>query len=64
MVTKWGGIVLMLFPYALSKTWQLYAAVFGLCIGIYIFTQVAGFKMVGVDFFKLSIGRYKATHSR
>lgn len=36
MVTKWGGIVLMLYPYAISETWQLYAAGFGLCIGIYL----------------------------
>ncbi len=35
-VTKWGGILLMLYPYAISETWQLYAAGLGICIGIYI----------------------------
>lgn len=35
-VTKWGGIALMLYPYAISETWQLYAAGLGICIGIYI----------------------------
>ena len=36
IVVKWGGIVLLLYPYALSETWQLYAAGLGLCVGIYI----------------------------
>jgi hypothetical protein len=36
MATKWGGIVLMLYPYAISETWQLYAVGLGLCVGITI----------------------------
>jgi hypothetical protein len=36
MVIKWGGIVLMLYPYVIAETWQLYVAGFGLCFGIYI----------------------------
>jgi hypothetical protein len=35
-VNKWGGIVLMLYPYAISETWQLYAVGLGLCVGITI----------------------------
>ncbi|MEQ1557712.1 MAG: hypothetical protein ABL933_02070 [Methyloglobulus sp.] len=36
MATKWGGIVLMLYPYATSGTWQLYAVGSGICVGITI----------------------------
>jgi hypothetical protein len=34
--TKWIGIALMLYPYAISRTWLLYAVGIGLCIGLYI----------------------------
>jgi hypothetical protein len=34
--TKWIGIVLMFYPYAISETWILYAVGCGLCIGLYI----------------------------
>jgi hypothetical protein len=34
--TKWVGIALMLYPYAISETWLLYSVGAGLCIGLYI----------------------------
>lgn len=34
--SKWLGVVLMLFPYAISETWLLYAVGCGLCIGLYL----------------------------
>ena len=34
--TKWLGIALMLYPYAISQTWLLYAVGTGLCIGLYL----------------------------
>lgn len=34
--TKWVGIALMLYPYTISGTWQLYAVGGGLCLGLYI----------------------------
>jgi len=34
--TKWIGVVLMLYPYAISATWLLYVVGCGLCIGLYI----------------------------
>jgi hypothetical protein len=36
MATKWGGIALMLYPYATWGTWQLYAVGLGIIVGIYI----------------------------
>lgn len=39
ITTKWLGIVLMLYPYAISETWQLYAVGSGLCIGVYFFRR-------------------------
>jgi hypothetical protein len=36
MTTKWVGVALMLYPYAISETWQLYAVGAGLCISLYI----------------------------
>jgi hypothetical protein len=35
-VTKWIGIALMLYPYAISATWLLYVVGAGLCIGAYL----------------------------
>jgi len=34
--TKWIGIALMLYPYAISEAWLLYAIGGGLCLGLYI----------------------------
>jgi len=34
--TKWVGIALMLYPYAISETWLLYSVGAGLCISLYI----------------------------
>ena len=36
--TKWIGIALMLYPYAISETWLMYIVGVGLCIGLYIST--------------------------
>ena len=33
--TKWTGVVLMLYPYAISQTWLLYLVGMGLCISLY-----------------------------
>jgi hypothetical protein len=35
--SKWLGITMMLYPYAISETWQLYAVGTALCIGVYVF---------------------------
>ena len=34
--TKWIGIALMLYPYAVSTTWLMYLLGAGLCIGAYL----------------------------
>jgi hypothetical protein len=39
--TKWIGIALMLYPYAVSITWLLYAVGAALCVGAYISTRVS-----------------------
>ncbi len=33
---KWIGIAMMLYPYAVSETWQLYAVGVGLCALLYL----------------------------
>lgn len=33
--TKWIGVALMLYPYAVSETWMMYAVGVGLCVGLY-----------------------------
>jgi hypothetical protein len=33
--TKWIGVTLMLYPYLVSETWQLYSVGAGLCVGLY-----------------------------
>ena len=38
-VPKWIGVALMLYPYAISATWLLYAVGAGLCLGLYIYRQ-------------------------
>ena len=32
---KWLGVALMLYPYAISETWQVYAVGTTLCIAVY-----------------------------
>jgi hypothetical protein len=32
---KWIGIALMVYPYAVSETWLMYAVGLGLCTGLY-----------------------------
>ena len=34
--TKWIGVALMLYPYAISTTWLLYVLGAGLCVGAYL----------------------------
>ena len=34
--TKWIGVALMLYPYAVSATWLLYVVGGGLCVGAYL----------------------------
>lgn len=36
---KWIGVVLMLYPYAVSTTWVLYLIGCGLCAGIYFYRR-------------------------
>jgi hypothetical protein len=36
---KWIGIGLMLYPYAVSRTWLLYAVGLGLCAALYFFRE-------------------------
>lgn len=38
-VTKWLGVVLMLYPYAISSTWQLYVVGTALSVGLYFFRR-------------------------
>ena len=34
--SKWLGVALMFYPYAISETWQLYAVGLALCLGLYL----------------------------
>ncbi len=34
---RWGGVALMVYPYAVDETWLLYAVGAGLCGAIYAF---------------------------
>lgn len=36
---KWIGVALMLFPYAVSTTWLLYAVGGGLCVALYVYRK-------------------------
>jgi len=38
-IPKWIGVALMLYPYAISTTWLLYAVGAGLCLGLYLYRQ-------------------------
>lgn len=35
--TRWFGIALMVYPYAISATWLLYVVGAGLCAGIFLY---------------------------
>jgi hypothetical protein len=37
--TKWLGVVLMLYPYAISETWQLYSVGAALCVSLYFWRR-------------------------
>ena len=37
--TKWLGIALMLYPYAISETWLLYVVGAALCAAVYFFSR-------------------------
>ena len=34
--TKWLGVALMLYPYAISATWLLYVVGFVMCVAVYL----------------------------
>ena len=34
-MTKWLGVALMLYPYAISETWLMYVVGAGLCAGLF-----------------------------
>lgn len=34
--SKWLGVDLMLYPYAIAQTWLLYVVGAALCVGVYI----------------------------
>ena len=36
---KWIGVTLMLYPYAVSETWLMYAVGLGLCVALYWFRE-------------------------
>jgi hypothetical protein len=38
-IPRWIGITLMLYPYLVSETWQLYGAGVGLCVALYIWRR-------------------------
>jgi hypothetical protein len=37
--TKWIGVALMLYPYAISETWLLYVVGSALCVALYFFRE-------------------------
>lgn len=38
-IPRWLGVALMLYPYAISATWMLYAVGVALCIGVYLYRR-------------------------
>ena len=38
-IPMWLGVALMLYPYAISETWLLYAVGVALCVGVYIYRR-------------------------
>lgn len=37
--TKWIGVALMFYPYAVSATWLLYLVGSALCVGLYVYRE-------------------------
>ena len=37
--TKWIGVVLMVYPYAVSETWLMYLIGLGLCAALYYYRE-------------------------
>jgi hypothetical protein len=37
--TKWIGVALMLYPYVIFETWQLYVVGFGLCASLFVWRR-------------------------
>ena len=42
---KWIGIALMLYPYAISETWLMYAVGSALCVGLYVWRGKASYEV-------------------
>jgi hypothetical protein len=38
-IPKWLGVALMLYPYAISETWLMYAVGAGLCGALYVYRR-------------------------
>ncbi len=36
---RWIGVAMMLYPYAISETWLLYAVGAGLCVALYVYRK-------------------------
>jgi hypothetical protein len=36
-IVRWGGVVLMLYPYAIRETWLLYVVGAAICAAMYVF---------------------------
>lgn len=34
--TRWWGVALMFYPYAISRTWMLFAVGVALCVGLWL----------------------------
>ena len=41
-ITMWLGVALMVYPYAISSTWMLYAVGVALCAGLFIERRCRG----------------------
>ena len=37
LTTKWLGVALMLYPYLITETWQMYAVGTSLCVAVYLY---------------------------
>lgn len=37
--TKWLGVALMLYPYLITETWQLYSVGTALCVAVYLYRR-------------------------
>lgn len=38
-IPKWLGVALMLYPYAISETWMMYAVGGALCVALYVYRR-------------------------